>query len=97
MDHKPFAWVRFRSDGGVEGPILDSSKDMCDVRRKSGAWTPLFIGTPEVEAAPEILAALEAEQEWQDRFHAGAIDPEWDYEEMVGSKRRNAIAAVRAA
>ncbi|WP_175777457.1 hypothetical protein [Burkholderia anthina] len=39
---KPVAWVRFRSDGGFEGPIMDSDERMCDVRRTSGAWTPLF-------------------------------------------------------
>lgn len=40
----------------------------------------------------EMLAALQAEQEWRDRDAAGAIDPEWDYEIMVGDKRRSAIA-----
>lgn len=39
---KPVAWIRKCSDGCIEGPILDSSRDMCDVRRKSGAWTPLY-------------------------------------------------------
>ena len=41
-DAAPVAWIRFCSDGGIEGPLLDSSKNMCDVRRKSGAWTPLY-------------------------------------------------------
>ncbi len=45
-----------------------------------------------IAAAPELLAALEAEQEWRDREAAGAIDPDWDYERMVGDKRRAAIA-----
>ncbi|WP_230941069.1 hypothetical protein [Burkholderia thailandensis] len=45
----PTAWVRFRSDGGFEGPIMDSDERMCDVRRKSGAWTPLF-GSPAMAA-----------------------------------------------
>lgn len=40
----PTAWVRFRSDGGFEGPIMDSDERMCDTRRKSGAWSPLFLG-----------------------------------------------------
>lgn len=39
---KPVAWVHFRSDGGFEGPIMDSDERMCDVRRNSGAWTPLY-------------------------------------------------------
>jgi hypothetical protein len=40
---KPVAWVRFRSDGGVEGPLMDDSRDMSDVRRTCGAWNPLFL------------------------------------------------------
>ncbi|AOJ81174.1 hypothetical protein WS86_11510 [Burkholderia savannae] len=40
----PTAWIRFRSDGGFEGPIMDSDERMCDTRRKSGAWSPLFLG-----------------------------------------------------
>ena len=39
-----------------------------------------------------LLAALESEQEWRAREADGAIDPEWDYERMVGEKRRAAIA-----
>jgi hypothetical protein len=33
------AWIRYCSDGTYEGPIHDSQMD--DIRRKSGAWTPL--------------------------------------------------------
>lgn len=44
------------------------------------------------ELIAEMLAALQAEQEWREREDAGAIDPEWDYELMVGTKRRAAIA-----
>ena len=40
----PTAWVRFRSDGGFECPIMDSDARMCDTRRKCGAWSPLFLG-----------------------------------------------------
>jgi hypothetical protein len=40
----------------------------------------------------EMLKALLAEQEWQQRQEAGALDPEWDYELMVANKRRTAIA-----
>ncbi len=35
----PVAWIRFRSDGGYEGPIMDAAME--EVRKKSGAWTPL--------------------------------------------------------
>lgn len=45
----------------------------------------------------EALAALRAEQEWHDRAANGALDPDWDYETLVGSKRRAAITkATRA-
>lgn len=40
----------------------------------------------------EMLEALRAEEEWRTREAAGAIDPGWDYETMVGAKRRAAIA-----
>ncbi|HEP6431533.1 TPA: Lar family restriction alleviation protein [Burkholderia cenocepacia] len=47
----PIAWVRFRSDGGFEGPIMDSDERMCDTRRKSGAWSPLFLGPAQATEA----------------------------------------------
>ncbi len=47
-----------------------------------------------IAAAPDLLEALIAEQEWRDREAAGALDPEWDYEILVGAKRRAAIAAA---
>lgn len=37
---KPVAWIRFCSDGCYEGPIMDHSME--EVRKKSGAWTPLY-------------------------------------------------------
>lgn len=49
-----------------------------------------------IAAAPELLEALQAEQEWRDRERDGALDPEWDYELMVGAKRRAAIAKATA-
>ncbi|WP_186308506.1 hypothetical protein [Paraburkholderia sp. BCC1885] len=36
------AWVRIRSDGSFEGPIMDSDSRMDGVRRTCGAWTPLY-------------------------------------------------------
>lgn len=45
-----------------------------------------------IAAAPDLLAALEKEQEWRERDAAGALDEEWDYETMVGQYRRAAIA-----
>ncbi|WP_205191323.1 hypothetical protein [Burkholderia sp. LMG 13014] len=48
---KPIAWVRYRSDGGFEGPIMDTDERMCDTRRESGAWTPLY-DRPALSAIP---------------------------------------------
>ena len=56
---KPVAWVRFTSDGGYEGPIMDCDRRIDDVRRKSGAWTPLFTRAPEAAQAGLTLDAGE--------------------------------------
>lgn len=48
-----------------------------------------------IAAAPELLEALEAEQEWRAREEAGALDPEWDYDTMVASRRRAAISKAK--
>lgn len=49
-------------------------------------------------ASKDLLAALEAEEEWRGREEAGALDPGWDYETLVGNKRRAALmkATVQA-
>lgn len=65
------AWVRFRSDGGIEGPIMDADSRMSDTRRQSGAWTPLYPAPPApavpdgrklmpTEATDEMVAAIRA-------------------------------------
>ena len=43
-------------------------------------------------AIAALEVAIEAEMEWQARARDGAIDPEWNYETMVGNKRRAALA-----
>lgn len=45
-------------------------------------------------ASPQLLEALQKEEEWRAREAAGELDPEWDYEQMVGQYRRAAIAAA---
>jgi hypothetical protein len=45
-----------------------------------------------IAAAPDLLEALQREQEWQDRDRDGALDPEWSYEDMVAAPRRAALA-----
>ena len=39
----PMFWVRLRSDGGFDGPI--HSDVIEDVRKRSGAWLPLYLGS----------------------------------------------------
>ncbi|MBY4947046.1 hypothetical protein K6V92_10490 [Cupriavidus respiraculi] len=49
---KPVAWVRYRSDGGFEGPIMDSDPRICDTRRSF--WSPLY-------AAPQAAHSRQPE------------------------------------
>lgn len=58
---EPVAWVRYRSDGGFEGPIMDTDERMCDTRRTSGAWTPLYarpIEAPDNSDEPVAVASV---------------------------------------
>lgn len=50
---EPVAWVRFCSDGCYEGPIMNSDSRMDNVRRTSGAWTPLYAAQPPAVAVPD--------------------------------------------
>jgi len=63
------AWVRYRSDGGIEGPVLDQHMD--DIRRNSGAWTPLGRIT-----APPPSAPVGVEQRARELLKAHAISGE---------------------
>jgi hypothetical protein len=80
----PVLWIRWRSDGGYEGPIMDANIE--EVRKRSGAWTPLYAGIAPVAAEPEphddfLLGAQEhadpskwtSREEWE-RAHARAAD-----------------------
>jgi hypothetical protein len=74
-----------RAHDPVNGPVIaymNSREDPAAIEARAAA----------LAAAPDLLAALRAEQEWREREAAGAIDPDWDYERMVGDKRRAAIA-----
>ena len=57
---EPMFWVRLRSDGGYEGPIHNAVIE--DVRRMSGAWHPLYLGSEPVQAGelPDEREAFEA-------------------------------------
>lgn len=48
-------------------------------------------------AVAELIEALRKEDEWRKREADGAIDPEWDYETMVGQYRRAALARIGSA
>ncbi len=61
---EPVAWIRFASDGGYDGPIADVDRRMDEIRKNSGAWTPLYTTPPDQTAR---IAALESEiQQWRD-------------------------------
>lgn len=50
---EPMFWVRLCSDGTYEGPL--HNRRIEDVRKRSGAWSPLFLGaTPQ---APQPVTA----------------------------------------
>lgn len=55
---EPVAWIRFASDGGYDGPIAAVDRRMDEIRKNSGAWTPLYTAPPDQTAR---IAALEAE------------------------------------
>ncbi|WP_186087818.1 Lar family restriction alleviation protein [Burkholderia gladioli] len=57
---RPTAWVRFRSDGGFEGPIMDSDARMCDTRRTCGAWMPLYLDAPAISESEDARKDAEA-------------------------------------
>ena len=68
----PLAWIRKRSDGGWEGPIADADKRMDDVRRKCGAWTPLYELD---ETSPEFTDTARAALLWVLWHHQGGSSP----------------------
>lgn len=61
-DDGPLAWIRLCSDGTYEGPISDQSMD--DIRRRSGAWTPLYAAKKEKVSADIPKAMLKLEDSW---------------------------------
>ena len=46
---QPVCWIRFCSDGSTEGPIMHSQ--ICEARKTSGAWTPLYAGAAPAAAS----------------------------------------------
>jgi hypothetical protein len=56
QEQVPVAWVRFCSNGGVEGPILHTTMD--EVRQRSGAWTPLYTAQS-AQSGPAMPLSME--------------------------------------
>ncbi|MDC2861117.1 hypothetical protein [Delftia sp. DT-2] len=48
---QPVCWIRFCSDGSTEGPIMHSQ--ICEARKTSGAWTPLYAVAAPAAVAPQ--------------------------------------------
>ena len=58
---QPVCWIRFCSDGSTEGPIMHSQ--ICEARKTSGAWTPLYAGAaPAAVAGPALDVTLDEDQ-----------------------------------
>ncbi len=91
----PWQVVSTQHPRGYIVSARDGNYDIAIVRDVAGS--PENYGNAQlVVAAPDMLEALKAEEEWQARNAVGEIDPEWDYEEMVGSKRRAALAKAHS-
>lgn len=58
QEPEPVAWVRFRSDGCYEGPLMDVQME--DSRKKSGAWTPLYTAQPVNNQSEQHLEMVNA-------------------------------------
>lgn len=59
---QPVAYIRYRSDGGVDGPIL--AGHACDIRKRE--WTPLYPHpAPVRDALVEALTRLRGEWQYQ--------------------------------
>lgn len=50
---EPVAWIRFRSDGCYDGPLMDSQME--SVRKTSGAWTPLYTSAPTIPEGWQLV------------------------------------------
>ena len=60
MSAEPVAWIRYCYDGSCEGPIMHNLME--DVRKKSGAWTPLFERDAEIARLREDAAEQVAKE-----------------------------------
>lgn len=72
LSGEPVAWIRYCSDGTYEGPLMNAQIE--DVRKRSGAWTPLY-------ASP--LLALTAEQLLTDAYAEGRRDEQQELSSVL--------------
>jgi hypothetical protein len=82
---EPVAWVRFCSDGCYEGPVMHASME--EVRKTSGAWTPLYAAS--LQAAPPDPLTLRIAA-------AGCPPPEYKAEGIVPTPVRGIPQGVEA-
>jgi hypothetical protein len=73
---QPVAYIRYRSDGGFDGPIL--ADHACDIRRRE--WTPLYphpdpVRDALVEALTHAVEIAEARRDgnWDDLLQYRAL------------------------
>ncbi|BAO70086.1 hypothetical protein [Bordetella bronchiseptica] len=94
--HTPGPWA-IRYDYVVQARSFDDGRlvPVAQPYGVNGDGSDLFANARLIAAAPNLLEALEAEEEWRGREAAGEIDPEWDYETMVAAKRRAAISKAK--
>lgn len=70
---KPMFWVRLCSNDGYEGPIHNDRME--EVRKRSGAWSPLYIDPPPDEMSPDFTDTARAALLWLLWHHQGASSP----------------------
>ncbi|GAA4400520.1 hypothetical protein [Quisquiliibacterium transsilvanicum] len=91
LDAEPVAWVRFRSDGGYEGPLMDSDKNMSGARRLSGVWTKLYpVATPALRLPEPMTEAAVFDAMDRHKFSAYDLARAIEAETMRRAKECNA-------
>lgn len=82
---EPVAWIRFCSDGMYEGPIMHNRME--DVRKNSGAWTPLVAYPPIKAPSGFKLVPIEPTEEMLEAAWASALaeDARGVYDEMLAA------------
>ena len=93
----PMFWVRLCSDGLYEGPI--HHRRIEDVRKQSGAWSPLYLHAPQApqqaepvtlpehqRSAPPVIYLHDGDDEHTEPFPAGMDDGvTWSSDNATGT------------